>query len=683
MDIINLSVLDPKDSEIQLILNDKEKIETEDPNNELHKLTAERSALEDSFRYICGINPDTINVLTNKYWTESEMIDAMNDTRAFMKTDLVKILNLSGVMADINSCLFTSELKVFSVSELEGYAKVFQLNMDVDHSISREARRILLEGIIIEFIYWSLDRLRMWKWQEEVLFNHAGSNHREYPGYEIIPFEDASTILERGPSDYYSRVGSTTRDWLLTRFNYFDLAHMAGVLGLGTKTPLILTNETSMIIIADLILRMLDELSSIDSRAFLTPLGPYMTANKEDTEVLYNFNIMNPVNHDLTLKKSELFPIASKAGISLYVCSKNIHDTDIISADINEGIDIVTDKPTYAVAEELMEQYMSKQFYIGVESSRDYINAIETVKTLSGTMIDEFQRGQILFFGVGDGDSKYLIYELSELETIFRQSEDYFDPYSVAKNPENQNKWRRFSPIAIKRLRNIVLPKLHIVLRRMEPEWHRTLVALEMSIVNIEKKRRLRIQKLPSVGKLYQLQLINTIRYHVSNDPMVAEGVLSFVVFLFNLGTQFSDWEVNFDRNPEDKDEEIQRQTIDRTGHWQYLEARQSIDMQDKIVMMVTYEIEKFINVKTDKGEIGPFLRQLSLIKFYGDRYCSEFDDELNTLENRFRLIVNAVSMGYLDFIRTSGNWLMASAKFYQQVLLDGLDLKTLVEIQV
>tara|TARA_R110002072_G_scaffold45565_5_gene126842 strand:- start:28582 stop:30633 length:2052 start_codon:yes stop_codon:yes gene_type:complete len=683
MEAIPLYSTDPTDSEIRLSMQDRERLQDgshdhPDPND-FPEDESTYTQFSNAFRYICGIDAEESNPYTDEPWTEDEMVLAMNETRAFLKTDLVNILNLVGVAADIMAALFYVELEEFSVEEMEAFCKLFQLDIELDGSAPEEENRQIVSDLIIEFKYWMLDRLRMWKWREEVLFNRAGSEFRFYPGLEIIDFETASDILEEGPTTYYSRVGSTTREWLITNFNYFDLAHMAGVLGLGTLTPLVLTTHTNKTIISDIILRMLDELSDIDSRAFLTPLGPVLSINREESEVPYNFNVMNPINNDIDLKKSELYPVANSYGISLKVCGLGLYD----DTGIKEEDDLNLEKPVFAVAEELMEQYMSKQFFTGVEYTRDHFVAAENMKTLSGNSIQDFEKGQVLFYGVGDGLSTYFVYELKELEAIFRETQDYFDPASIARNPENIRKWKRFSPSCIRRLRNVILPRLRPMLRKQEPEWYRILVDLEMTILNIEEDKAIRIQNEPSFGKSYQLEIINTIRHHVNEDPMVRDGVADFVCFLFNLGSQFSDWDENFAEISPDKLTEIQMQTLDRKGEWHYLDPRQSTDLQDKIVMMLTFEVEKYINVKTKAGNLGPYLRRLALIKFYDDRYCTEYEDELNTLDNRFRLMVNATSLGYLDFIRTTGNWLMATSTFYQRMLLNGFDATTMIKMDI
>ena len=668
--------VDIYDNSAQLSIRDKFLNELAPDPNDVYDSSTQR--IGQAFELICGINLETTLDDDGNRWTPERVIETINETRAFINTEVRTVLGLKGIMGEIFQALFYSELRTRSNEELEAYAALFRLNI-LEFNPNGPTYRRDLENMVIEFNYWVLERLRWWQWRDEVLFNKAGIEYQYYPGISIVEFESTEQIHLNGPAFYYPRVGSITQEFLLNKFHYFDLCHTAGVLALMTPTPLVLTTNSEPEFLANLIISMLEFYPNIDPRGFLTPFGPRRVHNAEENEYSHNFSRYHPDNDSIETLRPKLIRAAYDAGVSIYVC------------DINDDImdDEIVEKPTYALASEVMAQYMSPQFYTGVEGHRNYLSTLKSYKSLSGKPITEFKNYELLFYGVGDGTSYYRFYTWRDLYEIFYANLDFVDPYSVSSDPERPERWSRFSKQSIRRLQRVILPS---VLKKTVkyPELNHLISKVADLIVDIMKKNEVRNENFRAN---YQKTLLEVLQREVSLNSTddenlflkenVGQQITEYFTNLYNIGAQFSDWEENFQNNPEKKAQYYQEESAGEKGYYAYLPAEYHEDLHDKIFTMVTHEVALYSNIHTPSGNLKRVFDELRIVRDFGDRFCTSYEDELESISGRLYLIMQAANFGYFDFIRTSGNWLMSTAYFYQQSIFEKESTSKMVTLEI
>lgn len=626
---------------------------------------SEQQSLGEALALICGIDAETTLTEDGEYWTEESALDAINETRAFLHTELKTVLNLKGVMGEILGSLFFAELLVRSDSELESYAALFRLNTS---GLNPEAPnyREELESLVIEFNFWVLERLRWWQWRDEVLFGKASIEYKEYPGISMTEFENSEQIFRNGYTFYYPRIGSVTVEFLLEKFHYFDLCHMAGVLALMSPKEFILTTDAEPEFVVDIIISLIEHYPEIDPRSFLTPLGPRKVHNKEEGEYIHNFNPYNKLNNSIDEMRPSLARAAYDSGVSIYIC----HDENELLDDS------VEEKPTCYLAEEIMAQYMSPQFWTGVEGHRNYLSALKTYKSLSGTPITVFKNYEIILYGIGNGTSSYQFYTWRDLYEVFYANQDFVDPFSVIKRPEEPKSWSRFSKQSIRRLQRVIIPMV-IDKTTKYPALNQTVIKLNELITELVDKN---LKEETNYRVAYQKSLINALKKEIRPSPgledfnekmEVSRKLVDYFTNVYNIGMQFSDWNENFADVPEKQAQYYQEQNIGERGLLLFLPSEYYYDLYDKITRMLTHEISMYENVLTKNGNLKTVLRELRIVRLFGDRYCTAYEDELESISGRIYLMLEALSCGYREFLKSSGNWLMTTAKFYLDTIFE------------
>lgn len=625
--------------------------------------------------------------------TEEDMLDELNNVKVFLKHDLSITLGLAGIMIDINQAMFTKELDSFNEQELMSYAILFHLDMqpleDLQENLKvkystlystngiteeelEEAQRLNLEiylnqlkSIIINFKLWMIYRLRLWRWREEVLLGNVGLTLESYPGLVMMfDFESSADIMENGFHNYYMRVGEAKRETLMDQFRYFDLYHMFGKLSTAFDREVDFGTDTEYEDLADGILCILDEME-VDPRHALTPFGVRVIYNSEEGEVIYN--LYKYQDHD-----QELLRLAcTHAGI------------DIMKDTVMELEDGTTQqkrnqKPINVLVEELTSQYLSPQFYSGVESHRNYMSAVSSFKTLSGDRLTNAEESDIIFYGIGDGLSTYRVYRPRELVEVFVANKGFVDPYSIRADPSNPDKWSRFSVQSIKRLLRIVIPRLRVKSRNNGDIHTEAIDAAEASMLRKEKRTDLdELEEAIIVGlddldindpetidefikpRGKQARIIKYIKEHLEE---IREPLSGFLTYMFNLGVQLSDWDEDMIRI----DENAINTALITDPLWKYFDPETTANLTENIFMMLTVNTEKYINVRSENGEdFTRHIKALRLVKYYLNAYRIEWNDELATINGHLYRMIQANGLSYYNYVSISGNWLMATANYY------------------
>lgn len=290
-----------------------------------------------------------------KQLTPDEMLKELGLVRNFILNDLNKTLGLKGVLAEINGCMFVQELNEFSEPELMAYIMLFHINLEpldyiqtsIGHSyismmnnpeateeeleVARQTNETIyldtLKATILDFKMWMLERLRLWRWREEVLFDRVGEYLDEFPGIShFLDFEPAIELIESGIRTFYLRAGEVKREILMEQYHYFDLYHMAGVLSRAVKKEIAFDTKMEFEDLADVIIMLLED-GKIDPRHVITPLGVRVVYNIEDGEKIYNFH-KNQIFDDHNL------PLAcTYAGVELSVKT-------MVEIELDDAVDV-------------------------------------------------------------------------------------------------------------------------------------------------------------------------------------------------------------------------------------------------------------------------------------------------------------------------------------------------------
>jgi len=595
-------------------------------------------------------------------YTEQEMLDELIKVKNFLKDDLNSTLGLKGKMAELNSAMFIKDLDDFTEMDLMAYVELFHIDVsyvesvletidenygklsitaditeqDVDNQQAANEKIYLtaLKNVVLEFKVGMLDRLRLWRWREEVLLSRTGDQLPYYPGMPIIyRFETASELLQNGIDSYFMRVGEIKRETLMDTYEYFDLYHMAGKLAFAHPNNVKFDTDINFEDLADLICMMVQDIE-IDPRHIITPLGVYRIFNYEVGEMIFNLCDTKSDGHNI----SKLMLACSHAGIDLNTVTE-IEETLTKTPNARDGVFILfTDiKPPNVLVEELTSQYLSPQFYTGVENNRDYAAALLTLKTLSGQRVMNANRSELIFYGVGDGLSKYNVFTPKELTNVFNSYKSFFNPYSIKDNPEDPFRLIRFSAQSIKRLLTIVIP-------RMRETSHSTshkgkILSIEPTIEEVEE----RVANVEETGEFFRKDLDDLEQAILDNfetidkdDPETIDYIIKprgknyniieflksrlddfqtneneepinlglradlglFFAHLYQLGIQFSDWDNFVELN-----EDVVKSAILSDYKYKRVNPEWSIDLTEKIFNMVTVEIEKYFNIKVVRPE--------------------------------------------------------------------------------
>ena len=693
-----------------------------------------------------GMDPEGISPDGTEYrdWTSQEMLDELGRVKNFLLNDFTQILDLKGVMAKIHGAMFIRELEEFTESELTAYGTMFHMNFEtldyMQESVLESFSELLesgeatpeeierrqdeneiiyyheLCGLILQHKVWMLERLRLWRWREEVFLGHAGEELEDYPGIPcIFEFESATDLFEAGISDYYLRVGEVKRENLMERYYFFDLYHMAGILAKGVKREV--KFDTSMVYedLADLIIQLLEEME-IDPRHIITPLGVQIIHNKERGEVLFNCYRNRLFTEDE--EYDNLYLACSHAGVDR---------TRVTLTDMDDGtvISVIENKPEYVLIEELISQYVSPQFYTGIESHRNYMEALEDFVTVDGSKVHHGEDGDFLFYGVGDGMSLYRAYRPSELAFIFNATRMFIDPFSFRKDPNNPLRWSRFSLQSIQRLILVVLPQLRAksctdgkiyqaqptLAERQEQfkQGRADIDHLEETIMSIMQEMDFPSDQPPTANKPFQSTSTSGLESQnpeaeaqnlISEEPTALDEIpnrvlkamidpknvqediitelrngledirlplMEFLAFLHNTGMQFSDWDEKMTRIGEDS---IQA-ALEDDPRWKHIDPETTVNLTQKIFTMVSLDFEKYIDIRTPLTNYGNSIKALRLVKHYSGAYRIDWNDELSTIGGHCYRMIEANDLSLYQHLKTSGNWLMATANYYSVRIFD------------
>ncbi len=622
---------------------------------------------------------------------EEAMFYELGEVRNFFKNDLGTVFGLHGVMAEINQTMFMQDLEPYSEEELMGYVNLFHIDVDyleefqtqllsafdeapiakgrpltdaeLEELETLNEERFLTElrMVILDFRIKMVDRFRLLRWRENVLFSKNGHEYDEFPGVSVHNrFESAAELIKNGIDYYYVRVGEARRESLTRFFNYLELYHLAGLLSQGVAKEVKFDSQMTFERLADLVILMIDDMQ-LNPRHLLTPLGIRVIRNLEDTENDYNMHRLIPLNSEkLTLA-------ASQAGIKL------LRDTEIIDSDGVQAIR-TEQKPAFVIKEELAFEMVSPQFFSSVEKHRDWKSNTTSIKSISDAWLLSAKEGEILFYGVGDGLSMYRVYAVTELIEVFTTSRNFIDPYSINENPDNTSLWTVFAENSIRRLLIVVIPQLKKKTRTFTSDPAKLKMAadielLENIIVEVFDHLELNGNDNPILltGEDRQDSIMADLR---KNMKLVRSQLSQFLAFLFNLGSQLSDWEDIIDIT-----EKAHQVAILQNPGYRSVDPETTENLTTKLYRMLGTDVEHYLqllNLNDDPTmDFSRHVSSLRLAKHYQGAYRFDWDDDRMTIAGQLYRMIKYADLGFYPELQTCGNWLMATSQYYSIELLD------------
>ena len=111
---------------------------------------------------------------------------------------------------------------------------------------------------------------------------------------------------------------------------------------------------------------------------------------------------------------------------------------------------------------------------------------------------------------------------------------------------------------------------------------------------------------------------------------------------------------------------------IDNDPTWKMIDPHSTIYLTDKIFNMLVIDVEKYINIDhpVSGEDYSLHIKNLRLVKHYLGSYRIDWDDELSTIGGHLNRMIDANRISYYQMLKTSGNWLMATANYYSSAIL-------------
>jgi hypothetical protein len=230
-----------------------------------------------------------------------------------------------------------------------------------------------------------LRRIEMMYYGRYIIDVFLNGETKEYQGvYYFFPVDSCSTILQNGITHYFPRIGSITYQGLLNNYKRYELILYLKALAELLKEPHTIYLNTPDLALS--ILFMLEK-ANLDPRAILTYHGPIIISQSLIP------NLINKSNSTMN-KVSNIYQIRNLPYPVLYC--------DIMFYDISKSF---FRNPSNYKSEK--EQIINRFTYDDVY----YPNI-----------------GNKIYYGYGDGLSKYTIYDLDKLLKLWKDKEVFWDP---------------------------------------------------------------------------------------------------------------------------------------------------------------------------------------------------------------------------------------------------------------
>lgn len=597
-------------------------------------------------------------IITNKLYRQQSEQEVMRDIEAvgiFLQVE-AQMYNFSGLMADIHAAFVVEDYDDFKPWELVGYIRI--MHYDIDEDILERGIHLEIATMLIQKQYERLEKLRIHKYINAVLFQPMLKKPDEFPGILFWHEEPSkSKIIENGVFYYYPRMGEITIEVLTDIFDYQELLHIAMIFGQqrAGKSKLrkvnkndirfIPTNLTSTDEIARAVMLFVED-AEFDPRVFLTPQGFNNTFIQEESEQPISINPIAYINPE------DLSVVCSEEGILLY---------DTISNEI---------KPDNILFEEYTVTQLSPAFMSNVGEHRSVYGAVRRHRMPSSGYIHDLALGEMLFFGKRDGLNPVDAYSVKELYFSFKENHNFWDPESLRLWPQHSLMWVSFSRISINRLLYKILPKME-----RTSEYAKKLSFVIKDIINEDSKKAGLMSKR---AENLQNLLLDTIKNDLKNQ---LSGVYSeldeinnntdklkmFFIRMFNVGNIFRE----VDEMVETYDPVLLADMMMVNPLSQPPEpkwtGRVRAELRD--LLMRIYETFNVI----DDG-IKSLLERLRIFRYWDNTLHVNYENDSYTIGAYLEITFDFIRLGLFKQLKIVGLNLMMTGSYYHKLIF-GINL--------
>lgn len=634
---------------------------------------------------------ETFQLMTSTLYTDqspSEMISKLVELRAFLDYE-ARWYRLYGSMRQIHRTILIEDLDSLSVDDMLSYIDLMHYDID-PHYINNGIHMEIAHYLYIQ-LRRRLENFRAYSYIGSIFFADADVTKYELmdniPKFDTQPSPKPIQIKEKGVDYYFFRIGELTIEALDERYDFRDLFQMLMMfrrMRWNTNDKRVrdqgqydnswfLTNLTRKEDVIRALIASVNDLK-LDPRIYLLLDGPESAILKEDNEPSYS------IADDVDLDYDNLRRVLKVEGIPTDFDFANNFNNNTTNQELEpKAIPLMFTEYTISQLSPSFIGYHGKH--------RTLLESVLNDHFTDGTDILDQELDYLVFFGTRDGFSKLIVYHIYELYSTFKSVEDFYDPQTILRYPNEPNLWRKFPTHTIVRLMETVLP-----LKKVSKAY---------DLIDLCRKLLYNSDKVKNKLEKDELKLcIDTIRNGSDENKIMVSKALHR---MYNVGIQFVEWDEQIDRyDPEliymmsMKDPLFVPPESNATGRVRaectnlILHIQETIALLGddtnfferlRIVRINGYKEpdERFNHIKIENE--GPThitnINNLSYDPNLEPNYYVTYDDDMYTISNFLEVMHKMANFNLSNVLKVSGLWLMTTANVYHKLIL-GYSLNSL-----
>lgn len=440
---------------------------------------------------------------TSKFYEGQNIEQILNELLSVETTLLEQciLFGLTGPMKEIHIALFASDLIEFDVNLLIQYCTLMFIQMpDIFYLRETFEEDFVFTNnhklqLIITALYGKykfLERTRVNLYTHDVLFGDCDNRLMKFNGnlcFYDAPYSDE--ILRKGPDYYYPRIARVTKKDISDIFHPQDVLYCISCLDKGFFVHS--TTYSTDDLVAILITKLL-ELKTHDPRCFITPFGAKLYINTPFWEPTMN------LHEDYHLQYRTIEDYARRAGIRITGKKGRKREGNILYHD-------------YIVSQ------LSNDFFSEQEGYRDYREISDGIYVDEEVFVSHSDEGglreDVIFYGKRNGTSKYIIYTLSCLASVWNKYKRPVMPHNV-KHEFSIRSLRRLEYVLQYEITHIDGNYLGEALSNLI--WPQQYISIPTTLSS-HTKRMLQTQykTLKTISEKYDYKIIGNMIMHIYN----------------------------------------------------------------------------------------------------------------------------------------------------------------------
>ena len=569
-------------------------------------------------------------VVTSKLYTDQsprEVLDEIMQLKFSLRVE-ANHYNLRGTIGQIHTALVIEDLDNFTVDEMIGYMKFMHYQYNEEFISGKSHMEVA--WYLLNLLWERLEIFRDHAFINQIFFASPDNVKFNFDGiFYRLPIPKGLEIQKRGIDFYYPRVGELTLNVIADSFDFREVLHMVmafGVIRAGKykerathdeDTRIRITNMTTVQSVQSALIIIMNDLE-LDPRYYMTLEGPMEALIQEP------FETMLSINEDAPLEYLTLIEACSREGLV-------VTEDDALSE--YKPIDVLFHD--YTVAQ------LTPAFCSHPGEHRSALSATNS-DMISGQKLMELDVDRdVIFFGLRDGFSKMTAYTLQQLHETFTALQDFYDPITVKRYPQNPLLWSKFPTRTVRRLLEVVL---HSKLR-FSPHANVLVKVCQKLLNQADDANNLSRQDI-------QKRLLNEL---VQSTDKTHDRIRKALIVMYNMGLFFT----NFYDEVEYYDNLLYRMLDDPVQNPPpaHFTGRVRAKCRDMIAR-IQLEIENI-------GENSSIFNRLTIVKFWNNKPYFAWDDETYSIENFLIVMLEMSKFHLVKSLVMSGKWLMVTATTY------------------